>query len=66
MKSLNILLTMYHAYDLLIRHGLRAFFHFYQSMFIFYRNIFNKSYNSHFIDNLFVLNVNKFKKDLYF
>ncbi|XP_020280722.1 Fanconi anemia group M protein isoform X2 [Pseudomyrmex gracilis] len=31
MKSLNILLTMYHAYDLLIRHGLRAFFHFYQT-----------------------------------
>lgn len=33
-KTLNILLTMYHAYELLIRHGLRAFYKFYQSMHI--------------------------------
>jgi len=32
MKTLNILLTMYHAYELMIRHGLRAFCKFYQSM----------------------------------
>ncbi|XP_014481108.1 PREDICTED: Fanconi anemia group M protein isoform X2 [Dinoponera quadriceps] len=31
MKTLNILLTMYHAYDLMIRHGLRAFSKFYQN-----------------------------------
>ncbi|XP_015115997.1 ATP-dependent DNA helicase MPH1 [Diachasma alloeum] len=31
MKTLNILLTMYHAYELIIRHGLRAFVHFYQN-----------------------------------
>ncbi|EFN84892.1 Fanconi anemia group M protein [Harpegnathos saltator] len=31
MKTLNILLTMYHAYDLMIRHGLRAFCKFYQN-----------------------------------
>ncbi|XP_011310630.1 uncharacterized protein Fancm [Fopius arisanus] len=31
MKTLNILLTMYHAYELIIRHGLRAFIHFYQN-----------------------------------
>ncbi|XP_066582516.1 DEAD-box ATP-dependent DNA helicase Fancm [Prorops nasuta] len=30
-KTLNILLTMYHAYDLLIRHGLRAFSNFYSN-----------------------------------
>ncbi|XP_018404700.1 PREDICTED: Fanconi anemia group M protein [Cyphomyrmex costatus] len=30
MKTLNILLTMYHAYDLMIRHGLRAFYKFYE------------------------------------
>ncbi|XP_058808100.1 Fanconi anemia group M protein isoform X2 [Phymastichus coffea] len=29
MKTLNILLTMYHAYELLLKHGLRAFYHFY-------------------------------------
>ncbi|XP_011685294.1 PREDICTED: Fanconi anemia group M protein isoform X2 [Wasmannia auropunctata] len=29
MKTLNILLTMYHAYELMIRHGLRAFCKFY-------------------------------------
>lgn len=32
MKTLTILLTMYHAYELMIRHGLRAFCKFYQSM----------------------------------
>lgn len=32
MKTLNILLTMYHAYELMIRHGLRAFCKFYESM----------------------------------
>lgn len=31
MKTLNILLTMSHAYELMIRHGLRAFLHFYES-----------------------------------
>jgi len=31
MKTLNILLTMYHAYELMIRHGLRAFRKFYES-----------------------------------
>ncbi|EZA57930.1 Fanconi anemia group M protein [Ooceraea biroi] len=31
MKTLNILLTMYHAYELMIRHGLRAFCKFYQT-----------------------------------
>jgi len=31
MKTLNILLTMYHAYELMIRHGLRAFCKFYES-----------------------------------
>ncbi|KAK0163493.1 hypothetical protein PV327_007168 [Microctonus hyperodae] len=31
MKTLNILLTMCHANDLLINHGLRAFVHFYQN-----------------------------------
>ncbi|KAK2576908.1 hypothetical protein KPH14_005530 [Odynerus spinipes] len=30
-KTLNILLTMYHAYELMIRHGLRAFYKFYQN-----------------------------------
>ncbi|KAI4504437.1 hypothetical protein M0802_000908 [Mischocyttarus mexicanus] len=30
-KALNILLTMYHAYELMIRHGLRAFYKFYQN-----------------------------------
>jgi len=34
MKTLNILLTMYHAYELMIRHGLRAFCKFYQGIFI--------------------------------
>ncbi|OXU26113.1 hypothetical protein TSAR_016787 [Trichomalopsis sarcophagae] len=29
MKTLNILLTMYHAYELLVKHGLRAFYNFY-------------------------------------
>ncbi|KAJ8667223.1 hypothetical protein QAD02_008885 [Eretmocerus hayati] len=29
MKTLNILLTMYHAYELLLKHGLRAFYNFY-------------------------------------
>ncbi|XP_043283831.1 uncharacterized protein Fancm [Venturia canescens] len=29
-KTLMILLTMYHAYELMIRHGLRAFYNFYQ------------------------------------
>lgn len=32
MKTLNILFTMYHAYELMIRHGLRAFCKFYESM----------------------------------
>lgn len=32
MKTLNILLTMYHAYELLVKHGLRAFYNFYLSM----------------------------------
>nr|XP_012225008.1 PREDICTED: Fanconi anemia group M protein homolog [Linepithema humile] len=31
MKTLNILLTMYHAYELMIRHGLRAFCKFYRT-----------------------------------
>ncbi|KAL6427471.1 hypothetical protein ACFW04_008766 [Cataglyphis niger] len=31
MKILNILLTMYHAYELMIRHGLRAFCKFYET-----------------------------------
>ncbi|XP_011057672.1 PREDICTED: Fanconi anemia group M protein isoform X2 [Acromyrmex echinatior] len=31
MKTLNILLTMYHAYELMIRHGLRAFRKFYET-----------------------------------
>ncbi|XP_046822683.1 Fanconi anemia group M protein isoform X2 [Vespa crabro] len=31
-KTLNILLTMYHAYELMIRHGLRAFYKFYQKV----------------------------------
>ncbi|XP_051163490.1 Fanconi anemia group M protein [Leptopilina boulardi] len=31
MKTLNILLTMSHAYELMIRHGLRAFLHFYEN-----------------------------------
>ncbi|XP_063977852.1 uncharacterized protein LOC135162866 [Diachasmimorpha longicaudata] len=31
MKTLTILLTMYHAYELIVRHGLRAFVHFYQN-----------------------------------
>ncbi|XP_033207128.1 Fanconi anemia group M protein [Belonocnema kinseyi] len=31
MKTLNILLTMYHAYELMVRHGLRAFLHFYEN-----------------------------------
>ncbi|CAL1688362.1 unnamed protein product [Lasius platythorax] len=31
MKTLNILLTMYHAYELMIRHGLRAFCKFYET-----------------------------------
>ncbi|XP_043481439.1 protein PFC0760c [Leptopilina heterotoma] len=31
MKTLNILQTMYHAYELMIRHGLRAFMHFYEN-----------------------------------
>ncbi|XP_014236277.1 Fanconi anemia group M protein [Trichogramma pretiosum] len=31
MKTLNVLLTMYHAYELLIKHGLRAFYHFYNN-----------------------------------
>ncbi|KAG7201536.1 hypothetical protein KM043_004287 [Ampulex compressa] len=31
MKTLNILLTMYHAYELMVRHGLRAFHRFYQN-----------------------------------
>ncbi|XP_012284987.1 Fanconi anemia group M protein [Orussus abietinus] len=31
MKTLSILLTMYHAYELLTRHGLRAFLHFYKN-----------------------------------
>ncbi|XP_036140271.1 Fanconi anemia group M protein [Monomorium pharaonis] len=30
-KTLNILLTMYHAYELMIRHGLRAFCKFYET-----------------------------------
>ncbi|XP_043487514.1 Fanconi anemia group M protein homolog [Polistes fuscatus] len=30
-KTLSILLTMYHAYELMIRHGLRAFYKFYQN-----------------------------------
>ncbi|XP_031370182.1 Fanconi anemia group M protein [Apis dorsata] len=30
-KTLNILMTMYHAYELMIRDGLRAFYKFYQS-----------------------------------
>ncbi|XP_012064278.1 PREDICTED: Fanconi anemia group M protein [Atta cephalotes] len=32
MKTLNILLTMYHAYELMIRHGLRAFRKFYETL----------------------------------
>lgn len=32
MKTLNVLLTMYHAYELLLKHGLRAFYHFWLSM----------------------------------
>ena len=35
MKTLNILLTMYHAYELLIKHGLRAFYNFYGSMYFY-------------------------------
>ncbi|XP_076246163.1 FA complementation group M [Calliopsis andreniformis] len=31
MKTLNILMTMYHAYELMIRDGLRAFYKFYQN-----------------------------------
>ncbi|XP_077280800.1 FA complementation group M [Temnothorax americanus] len=31
MKILNMLLTMYHAYELMIRHGLRAFCKFYET-----------------------------------
>ena len=31
-KALNVLITMYHAYELMIRDGLRAFYKFYQSM----------------------------------
>ncbi|KAL2735247.1 Fanconi anemia group M protein isoform X3 [Vespula squamosa] len=30
-KTLHILLTMYHAYELMVRHGLRAFYKFYQN-----------------------------------
>lgn len=43
-KTLNILLTMYHAYELMVRHGLRAFYKFYQSMCLFNTN-FNSSRN---------------------
>lgn len=35
MKTLNILMTMYHGYELMIRDGLRAFHKFYQSMWIY-------------------------------
>lgn len=31
MKTLNILMTMYHAYELMVRDGLRVFHSFYQS-----------------------------------
>ncbi|KAL0100188.1 hypothetical protein PUN28_019546 [Cardiocondyla obscurior] len=31
MKTLSILFTMYHAYELMIRHGLRAFWNFYEA-----------------------------------
>ncbi|XP_011502256.1 PREDICTED: Fanconi anemia group M protein [Ceratosolen solmsi marchali] len=31
LKTLNILITMYHAFELLIKHGLRAFYNFYSN-----------------------------------
>lgn len=31
MKTLNILMTMYHGYELMVRDGLRAFYNFYQN-----------------------------------
>lgn len=39
-KTLHILLTMYHAYELMVRHGLRAFYKFYQSMCIVSKNFY--------------------------
>lgn len=37
---------MYHAYDLMIRHGLRAFMHFYESKFFERKN--NENWKNYF------------------